>query len=65
MSHVYFLDESALIHSRGVPPFGISGPYWEKSCLGPHIKYIVTRNPKKKKSHHVLSKFTFFVGLYS
>ena len=37
--------------------FGISGPHWKKqSCLGPHIKYIVTRN--HKKSHNVLSKFT-------
>ena len=37
---------------------GVSGPHWKKkSCLGPHIKYIATRN-HKKKSHDVLSKFT-------
>ena len=42
---------------RVVQPFGISGPHWKKSCLGPHIKYIVTRN-HKKKSHNVLSRFT-------
>ena len=41
--------------SRGVQPFGVSGPHWNKSCLGPHIKYIETRN--HKKSHDVLSKF--------
>ena len=29
----------------------------KKSCLGPHIQYIVTHN-HKKKSHNVLSKFT-------
>ena len=43
--------------SRGVQPFGVSGPHWKKSCLGPCIKYIVTRH-HKKKSHNVLSKFT-------
>lgn len=44
--------------SRGVQAFGTSGSHWEKkSCLGPHTKYIVTCN-HKKKSHHVLSKFT-------
>ena len=32
--------------SRDVEPFGISGPHWKKSCLGPHIKYIVTHNQK-------------------
>ena len=26
----------------GVQPFGISGPHWKKSCLGPHIKYTNT-----------------------
>ena len=40
----------------GVQPFGISGPHWKKMiCLGPHIKYIVTRY--HKTSHNVLSKF--------
>ena len=38
---------------QGVQPFGVSGPHWKKSCLGPHIKYIVTRNHKK----NVLSVF--------
>ena len=33
--------------ARGVQPFGISGPHWKKSCLGSHIKYIVTCNHKK------------------
>ena len=42
---------------RGVQPFRISRPQWKKkSCLGPHIKYIVTHN--HKTSHNVLSKFT-------
>ena len=35
---------SASCASRGVQPLGFSGPHWKKSCLGPHIKYIVTRN---------------------
>ena len=40
---------------RGVQHFGFSGPHWKKkSCLGPHIKYIATRNHKKSQ---VLSKF--------
>ena len=31
--------------ARGVQHFGVSGPHWKKkSCLGPHIKYIATRN---------------------
>ena len=42
----------------GGQPFGVSGPHWKKSGLGPHIKYIATLNHKKKKSHSVLSKFT-------
>ena len=43
---------------RGVQPCGVSGPPWKKkSCLGPHIQYIVTRD-HKKISHNVLSKFT-------
>ena len=41
---------------RGVQTFGISMLHWTKSCLGPHIEYIKTRN-HKKKSHNVLSKF--------
>ena len=29
--------------SRGVQPFGVSGPHWKKNCyLGPHIKYTST-----------------------
>ena len=43
---------------RGVqcPTFGVSAPPWKKkSCLGPHIKYIPTRD--HKTSHNVLSKF--------
>ena len=36
--------------SRRAQPFGISGLPWKKSCLGPHIKYIVTRNHKKISS---------------
>ena len=31
-----------LTFCRGVQPFGISGPYWKKSCLWPHIKYTNT-----------------------
>ena len=30
---------------------------WKKSCLGPHIKYIVICH-HKKKFHNVLNKFT-------
>ena len=41
---------------RGVQPFGVSGPHWNKSCLGSQIKYIVTHG--QKKSHNILSKFT-------
>ena len=34
--------------SRGVHPFGVSGPHWKKkSCLGSHIKYVATSNHKK------------------
>ena len=37
-----------LLRFRGGPPFGVSGPRWkEKSCLGPHSKYIVTCKHKK------------------
>ena len=34
--------------SRGVQPFGVFGPHWKKkkSCLGPHIKSVVTRHHK-------------------
>ena len=33
---------------RSIQTFGVSGPHWKKkSCLGPHIKYIVTCNHKK------------------
>ena len=35
---------SLLSSYRGVQYFGIPVPYWKKSCLGPHIKYIVTCN---------------------
>ena len=31
---------------RGVQSFGISGSHWKKSCLGSHIKYIMTCNHK-------------------
>ena len=34
--------DAITIYTRGVPPFGVSGPYWKNSCLGPHVKYIVT-----------------------
>ena len=27
---------------RGVQLFGVSGPHWKKSCLGPHIQYTNT-----------------------
>ena len=41
---------------RGVQHFRFSGPHWKKkSCFGPHIKYIATRNHKKISN---LSKFT-------
>ena len=33
---------------RGVQPFGISGPHWKNSCLGPYIKYTSTNENKKK-----------------
>ena len=43
--------------SRGVQPFGISGPHWKKkSCLGPHIKYTNT-NKNWWAKIRVLSKF--------
>ena len=30
---------------QGCLAFGVSGPHWKKrSCLGPHIKYIVTHD---------------------
>ena len=45
-----------LVLGRGVQPFGGSAPYWKKSCLGPHIKYIVTYN--HKNNLNVLSKLT-------
>ena len=37
-------------YPRGVQPSGMSGPHWTKSCLGPHVKYTVTRNHKKISS---------------
>ena len=50
-------DVNIKILFRGIQPFGVSGPHWKKkSCLGLHIKYIVTHNTRK--SHNVLSKFT-------
>lgn len=33
--------------SRGAQTSGIPAPPWRKSCLGPHIKYISTRNHTK------------------
>ena len=39
--HTYY------IKFRGVQHFGISGPHWKNSRLGPHIKYIATYNHKK------------------
>ena len=42
---------------RGVQPFGVSGPHWKKSCLGPHIKYTNT-NENWWANKKVLSKFT-------
>ena len=56
-----FLSEACALEKRpsgrgaastGVQPFGVSGPHWQKSCLGPHTKYIVTHN------HKNISKFT-------
>ena len=36
------------LQSRGVQPFGVSGPHWKKkSCLGPHIKCTNTNEDKK------------------
>ena len=32
----------SVLPGRGVPPFGVSGPHWRKSCLGPHVKYKST-----------------------
>ena len=46
----------SIVLGRGVQPFDVSGPYWKKSCLGPHIKY--TNTNENKKSHNVLCKFT-------
>ena len=34
---------------RGVQPFGISGPHWKKSYLGPHIKYTNTKKTDEQK----------------
>ena len=28
--------------NKGVRCFGVSGPQWKKSCVGPHIKYTNT-----------------------
>ena len=42
--NVHIINERG--STRGVQPFGISVPHWKKSCLGPHIKYIVTHNHK-------------------
>ena len=41
--------------SRGVQPFGVSGPHWKKNCcLGPHIKHTNTNESwwAIKKSVH-------------
>ena len=51
-------DKQKQFRYRCAQPFGISAPHWKKSCLGPHIKYIVTRNHTQKNLHNVLSKFT-------
>ena len=53
LMHINELFSSLFV--RGVQPFGISALHWKKkSCLRPHIKYIVIHNHKKS---HVLSKF--------
>ena len=43
-----FIEKHVLSTCRGIQHFGTSGPHWKKkSCLGPHIKYIVAHNHKK------------------
>ena len=45
--------------TRGVQPFGVSGPHWKKkSCLGPRIKHTKTNENWWEKKKKVLSKFT-------
>ena len=52
--------------SRGVQPFGISGPHWKKkSCLGPHIKYIATHNHTQKNLIMFEIHLQFCVGPHS
>ena len=35
---------------RGVQPFGVPGPHWKKSCLGPHINtQTLTKTDEEKK----------------
>ena len=47
---------AVLYLSRGMQPFGVSGPHWKKkSCLGPHVKYTNIKTDEGKK---ILSKFT-------
>ena len=58
--HCKTLDYSHILKpQQGVQTFEISAPHWKKSCLGPHIVYIVACN-HKKKSYNVLSKFMTF-----
>ena len=51
--------------SKGVQPFGISVPHWMKSCLGPHIKYIVTYSHKNKNLIIFKINLQFCVGPHS
>ena len=35
---------------RGVQPFGVPGPHWKQSCLGPHINtQTLTKTDEEKK----------------
>ena len=53
--------KAGLILSKGVQPFGISGPHWEMSCLGPHMKYTNT-NKNKNKILIMFSVYDFVLG---
>ena len=52
----FFCLQSSSISKQGLKIFGVSAPHWKKSCLGPHLKYMVIHN--HKTSHGILSKFT-------
>ena len=71
-----FSVQNGLLHlalhsppSKGVHPFGVSGPHWKKSCFGPCIKYANTNESwwakKKVCSKFMILCWTKFIAVLS